>query len=73
MSHNYLLGLYAYIDERLESARRELQQTEDPRENALFQKGRMEALAEVRSFITSRFEAKLPRRIYRQLQKTAHK
>lgn len=66
MSHNYLLDTYQFIDTRLEEARASRAAARDDHRQR-FIDGRLDALQDLRDYLGSCYNRKLPRRIYKQL------
>jgi hypothetical protein len=66
MSHNYLLDTYRIIDTRLGDARDGRMNSHDDHERC-FMDGRLDALHDLRDYLSRRYDIKLPRRIYKQL------
>ena len=65
MSHNYLFDLYNLIDQRLQDV-----QARSPGPTDLegkFREGQISALSELQSFLSERFDRKLPKRLLKQL------
>lgn len=69
MAYIYLLNLYEKIDERLNNAKQSINTVSDEEEKVWLLEGRVQALLEFKEFLTDNLNAKLPRKIRKQLQK----
>ena len=63
MAYVYLLDLYKFIDERLGESPESLDGADGDVSISEFEKGRIEALTEFKTFLNENFNPKLPRRI----------
>ncbi len=68
MAYIYLLDLYKIIDEKLNKAKKCVDNTSNEPEKTKFQQGRIQALTEFKEFLTNNLNSKLPRRIRQQLK-----
>jgi len=68
MAYIYLLNLYEIIDEKLNEAKKCVDNTSNEPEKAKFLEGRIQALSEFKEFLINNLNAKLPRRIRQQLK-----
>jgi hypothetical protein len=68
MAYTYLLSLYEIIDEKLNKAKKCVDNTLNEPEKAKFQEGRIQALSEFKEFLTNNLNSKLPRRIRQKLK-----
>lgn len=71
MAYVYLLDLYKQIEDRLKHAHAGLEEAGADELAAGFERGRIDALIEVRHFLEDNFNAKLPRRIRESLNRKA--
>jgi hypothetical protein len=63
MSHNYLLEIFTYIEQRLTRTRQELAHSEAKRHDAQYISGQIEVLCDFERFLFDNFNIKLPRRL----------
>lgn len=68
MSHNNLMSLYCYIEDRRQEADGDFSAPDTGAHQKEFARGRQEALEEFEKFLHDNLDRKLPRRIYRQLK-----
>ena len=68
MSHNNLMALYCYIEDRKQVIEYDLNGTDTESHQAAFANGRLQVLGEFEQFLHDALDRKLPRRIYRQLK-----
>ncbi len=66
MSYSYLFDMYAYIDQRLAKARRQLIDTGQDPQGKQFAAGRIEALSQFKRFLSDHYDAHLPGRLARR-------
>ncbi len=70
MSHNYLFDAYQFIDQRLREHHQKLQDEPQPHDDDhCFTEGRIEALAAFQQYLSQNFNGRLPKRLYRRIQK----
>ncbi len=67
MAYTYLLDIYQFLNQRLTAAKAQLTdyEKEDPLKHAI--DGRINALLDIKAYLSRNFDVKLPRRIYKQL------
>ena len=68
MAYVYLLDLYKQIENRINEAQNGLETSGIDELTAKFEKGRIDALIEIREFLKENFNTKLPRRIRESLE-----
>lgn len=68
MSHNNLMALYCYIDDRRQETEDVLTASETSASQKDYTEGRRQVLIEFENFLHEHLDRKLPRRIYRQLK-----
>lgn len=68
MSHNNLMALYCYIDDRRQAIEEVLTAPETSASQKDYAEGRRQVLMEFENFLHAHLDHKLPRRIYRQLK-----
>jgi thiamine kinase-like enzyme len=67
MAYTYLLDTYTFIEKRLEEIQRQMSDTAiDDWKNRQHAAGRIQALHDLKHFLSANFDAKLPRRILRR-------
>lgn len=69
MAYVYLLDLYKQIEDRLNNAKAGLENSGADELVAGFEKGRIDALNEIKGFLEDNFNSKLPRRIRESLKR----
>lgn len=69
MAYVYLLDLYKQIEDRIDNARQVLDKSDVDERTAGFEKGRIDALNEIKGFLEDNFNSKLPRRIRENLKR----
>lgn len=69
MAYNYLLELYALIENRLDEVQNQKSSDDDSSEEASFHSGRESILLELEEFITTKYKALLPRKVRQHLEK----
>jgi uncharacterized protein YpuA (DUF1002 family) len=69
MAYIYLLNLYEKIDERLNIAKQSIDDLSNEADDDRFVEGRMKALSELKEFLVNNLNAKLPRKIRKQINK----
>jgi len=67
MSYKYLLDLYSVLDHRRERITREQGETSASPEQHSHLQGRIDCLAEFKSFLEENYHQKLPRRIQKMM------
>jgi hypothetical protein len=65
MAYTYLLDLYKLADKERADAEKAMKESQLP---ALYHQGRMDLLAEFKTFISDHLDEKLPKRIRKKLQ-----
>jgi hypothetical protein len=63
LAYVYLIDLHTFVDERLAVAQEKLSNNGDDPLESRFEQGRIEILADCKSFLTEQFNPSLPRRI----------
>jgi len=63
MAYVHLIDLHALVDKRLAEARGKLKNNGNNPLESRFEEGRIEILADCKSFLTDQFNPRLPRRI----------
>ena len=69
MAYVYLLDLYKQIEDRIDNARQVLEKSDFDERAAGFEKGRIDALNDIKCFLEDNFNSKLPRRIRENLKR----
>ncbi len=68
MAYVYLLDLYKQIEDRIDNARQVLDKSDVDERAARFERGRIDALNDIKGFLEDNFNSKLPRRIRENLK-----
>jgi hypothetical protein len=63
VAYVYLIDLHTFVDERLAAAKQKLNNIGDNPLESRFEQGRVEILSDCKSFLTEKFNPRLPRRI----------
>ena len=69
MAYVYLMDLYKQIENRINDAQNGLETSGIDEFSTKFEKGRIDALTEIREFLQENFNTKLPRRIRESLKR----
>lgn len=69
MSHNYLLATHHFIEQQQIIVTAAYEKAEDGTEEKLFAEGRLNALKEFKQYLSGNVDPKLPKRLYRRLNK----